>query len=762
MARAVRPDDPGRSWWWTLLAVVIGIATGVVTHLAGLGNPWPLVAGVMTAVLGVIAAIMKPVRELVSDRSRSRTAARHSGALGTVADATRTTADLMRSRVHASDRDISEFCPRDLAPTVHDRLVEGHPVLVEGPSMAGKTRLVLEVLKESWPEKPLWLPAGDDGIRTLLASGQTPTKDCVVFLDDVDRFLSNQSLTLDLLTRWERDGCTVVATITRSKYAQFRDSAESKLPGWDVVNRFTRLQLDPLLSQHELAALRATSYAPLTGSISAVGLAPFLGGAPQARERFQEDRGAHRWSAALVMAAADWRRVGLGPASKEQIVTLAENYRGEAWGEPDWSQTWADATRPFNHTVSLLREIGDDEWEVLDLISDEADWILSQGSFDAMADVITTTRQALTLTLTMHGSSKLKTSQHADQLIKKAASWFDETIGSNPSNANILGGYALFLTGVRGDHDQAEKYFRRSLDADPNDTQILGRYAILLTDIRGDYDQAQNYYERALDADPDNAWILGRYAILLTAVRGDYDQAEKYFRRALAADPNNAWTLGNYANFLTDIRGDHDQAQECYERTLDADPNNAPTLGGYALFLTAFRGDHDQAEKYFRRALDADPNDTQILGSYALFLTDIRGDHDQAQAHYERALDADPNNAWNLSNYAQLLFITRKDEQATALAERALALAGPDEEPLLAECHTYLFMHSPTHRGTSGQAFKTLLARGVTTGSWSFEGNLDRLRTEGDLRLGIAEALVSALRDGDTTELETFPEWREL
>lgn len=152
MARAVRPDDPGRSWWWTLLAVVIGIATGVAAHLNGWGKPWLTLAIV---VVSAIAPFVKPVRERVSDRARSRTAARHSGALGTVADATRTTADLMRSRVHASDRDISEFCPRDLAPTVHDRLVEGHPVLVEGPSMAGKTRLVLEVLKESWPEKPL-------------------------------------------------------------------------------------------------------------------------------------------------------------------------------------------------------------------------------------------------------------------------------------------------------------------------------------------------------------------------------------------------------------------------------------------------------------------------------------------------------------------------------------------------------------------------------------------------------------------------------
>lgn len=125
---------------------------------------------------------------------------------------------------------------------------------------------------------------------------------------------------------------------------------------------------------------------------------------PLRRERFQEDRGAHRWSAALVMAAADWRRVGLVPASKEQIVALAEHYRGEAWGEPDWNQAWSDATRPFNHTVSLLREIGDDEWEVLDLIAEEANWTLSQNVLDGMADVVTTPQQALLLILTMRTS----------------------------------------------------------------------------------------------------------------------------------------------------------------------------------------------------------------------------------------------------------------------------------------------------------------------------------------------------------------------
>ena len=159
----------------------------------------------------------------------------------------------------------------------------------------------------------------------------------------------------------------------------------------------------------------------------------------------------------------------------------------------------------------------------------------------------------------------------------------------------------------------------------------------------------------------------------------------------------------------------------------------------------------------FERALATDPNQEYILYAYAIFLT---GDHeDDAPNVYESTLAAYPDHATNLGNCARLLFIVGEDARATELAERALALAGPGEEPLLAECHTYLFMHSPTHRSTSGQTLKTLLAQGVITGNWSFEGNLDRLRKEGDPRLELAEALTRTLRDGDTSRLNTFPEW---
>ena len=120
------------------------------------------------------------------------------------------------------------------------------------------------------------------------------------------------------------------------------------------------------------------------------------------------------------------------------------------------------------------------------------------------------------------------------------------------------------------------------------------------------------------------------------------------------------------------------------------------------------------------------------------------------------------HHATHLGNYAQLLFAKSDDMEAIGLAEKAITLASDDERPLLAECHFYLFAHSSGHRKESGRTLKTLLADGVTTGDWSFEMNLERLRSEENPRLDLLEAVARTLEDGDTSRLDAFEEWRDL
>ena len=843
-------------------------------------------------------------------------------------------------RVHNSDRDDSEFLPRDAQKKLIQNIEDRTPTLIVGPSMSGKTRLVVETVRKNYPSTPVWFPKGDDDIQRLVDATQSPRRESIIILDDVDRFLSNQTLSLGQLNAWIREPCIVVATMMRSSYIPWRDGAKEKLPGWDVVNRFTTIQMSALLTENEqVALLRSSSYADLAAAAEKVGLTPLLGGAPKVRQRLEEGREQHLWGYALVRAAADWRRVGLGPATKTQIQEVALVFKDAiAWDDPDWEEAWAWASQELNDTVSLIRQTGSREWEVLDLVADEADWPLSQQTLEAMAGTEHSPRQAFAIFLTMYTGRTLDNEnpiakqilQETDEFLYKittestpnsnlfdlyaffltdvrhdydraqnmyeraieadstnanslsnyaifltdvrheydrAESMFERAITADPNHANSLGNYALFLRTIRHDYDRAQNMYERAIEADPTNANSLSNYANLMWTIRHDYDRAQNMYERAIEADPTNANSLSNYANLLRTIRHDYDRAQNMYERAIEADPNHANSLSNYASFLTDVRHDYDRAQNMYERAIEADPTNAnslsnyanllgairhdydraqnmyeraitadpnhtdslgnyasfmwtirhdynqaetmferaitidpnhtnnlgnyasfmwtirhdynqaetmferaittdPTnahiLGTYAFFIETIRGDHDRAESMFERAITADPTNAHILGTYALFLKTVRGDSNRAQAMYERAIEADPNHANTLGNYSQFLFATGQDKTAIVLVTRALSLAGTDEKPLVAECRFYLFAHSPEHRRESGENLRDLLAAGVTTGSWSFEPNLERLRREKDPRYDLVRDVADALSSGDTQTLESRGEWYAL
>ena len=649
--------------------------------------PWSIFVSLIGILLSQAAA--SALQDWVSKKSQDQHLAESSGIYDSLVGK-----ELNELRVHNSDRDDSEFLPRDIQEELIQNIKSHTPTLIVGPPMSGKTRLVVETVRKTHPSTPVWFPQGNDDIQRLIDAAQGPRRGSVIILDDVDRFLSNQTLSLGQFDEWIRRSCIIIATIMRPSYRQWRDRAENKLPGRDVVNRFTILQIDVSLTEHEKAALLNSSYADLAIAVEKVGLAPLLGSIPAVRQKLEEGREQHLWGYALVRAAADWRRVGLGPATKTQIQEVALAFKDDiVWGEPNWEEAWAWASKRFNHTTSLIRQTGLYEWEVLDLVADEANWPLSQQTLETMAGTEHSPRQALAISLAMHTHGALdRGNPVVNQTLQEADEFLYELTTKSTLNPNSFNLYAFFLT-----------------------------------DMLRDYDRAQEMYERAI-----------------------------------AANPNNADILSNYADFLWVVHHDHDRAQEMYERAIAANPNNAHGLGSYAAFLKNVRGDHDQTEKMLNRAIDADPNNANNLGNYASFLTDVRHEHDRAQAMFERAIDADPNNANNLGNYSQLLFATGQDEAGIALVTRALSLAGTDEKPLVAECRFYLFAHSPERRRESGEELRDLLAAGVTTGSWSFESDLEHLRREEDPRYDLVRDVADALRSGDTRTLEARGEWYTL
>jgi len=719
--RSTRSSDPGTSVWWLVLPLAGAIVGAVIPLLSPLGGVWSVLGSLLGAFVGVVADFTPQVRDWISTRAHNKWIAEVSGDSGPIGKA-----DLDSLRIHRSDRNIKEYVRRDAHDKLHALLKDRTPVLVEGPSMAGKTRLVVEVLREEWPDARVLFPKSEDDVEKLLKNWRRPVRSAIIFLDELERFLGKEEFTLGVLNTWTDDSCTVVATTTRMNYTRWRAELDSKFPGWEIVNRFHTLPLEAKLSNTELEAVRNTSYAKDLASIEQLGLGRVLGRAEDIRRRFTSALDSHQGRAGLVKAAADWSRVGLGSASKQALLTLAKAYDEDLWEDPDWESEWSWVIGKTTDAPLVLRT-GKDSWEALDLLAEEAGWPLTETTLTTMATCPHTAFQAVILLFQMLSKSLLTRNTTPESLVQEAADLLQESSSKNPTNGNLLIIYASFLAGVRPDHDRAEEYYERAIKADPNNPMVLCSYAIFLTDIRPDHDRAEEYYERAIKADPNNPLILG-----------------------------------GYASFLTDIRPDHDQAEKLYKQALTIDPNNANNLGNYAILLTDIRHDHNQAEKLYKQALTIDPNNASVLGNYANLLTDIRHDHDRAEELYKQAIAIDPNNANNLRNYSQLLFVTGRDEEGVEFAERALKLAEQGEEALCAECHFYLFMHSPRHRITSGRALKTLLADGVTTGDWSFEENLERLRREEDPRYELAQAVAAALRTGDTSALDDFEEWRDL
>ena len=575
--RSTRSFDPGTSAWW-LLPPLVGTVAGSTIPL--LGGSW--IALALGFAAGVVADFTPPVRTWISTRALNAWIADVSGDSGPIGKA-----DLNSLRIHRSDRKIDEYVRRDAHERLHDLVKERAPVLVEGPSMAGKTRLVVEVLRAGWSDARVLFPKSEDDVEKLLTTRQKPIRGTIIFLDELERFLGKQEFTLGVLNTWIDDSCAVVATTARMNYTRWRNDLASKFAGWEIVNRFHPLPLETELSQHELEAVRNTRYAGDLASIEQLGLGRVLGRAEDIRRRFTSALDSHKGRAGLVKAAADWSRVGLGSAGKQALITLAKAYDEDLWEDPDWEAEWSWVIDETTTDAPLILRTGKDSWEALDLIAEDADWPLTETTLRTMATCPHTARQAVTLVFEMHSRNLLTEDRAMESLVQEAEYLLQIISSANPSDANLLGIYASFLTAIHQKYDRAEEI-------------------------------------------------------------------------------------------------------------------------------------------------------------------------------YEQAIKADPNNAIILRNYSQFLFLTGQDEKGAKFAERALKLAEQGEEALCAECHFYLFMHSPRHRITSGRTLKALLADGVTTGDWSFEENLARLKQEEDPRYELARAVAEALRTGDTSALNDFEEWRDL
>ena len=351
-----------RAWWLLAAAVLFAVLWAVAQVLA-----WPVWARAVLA--GSAAAVALVVPELRAWFKQDDTrAAQLAEAVAVPGGPARLPlareAGLAQLRVHAAQVWVP-YVERDVQQKVAEALGPGRAVLVVGHSMAGKTRLAAEVVQHRFPDALLLVPESGKALRELVGEGLDPAG-VVVWLDDLERFLGPDGLTMGLFNRLTSGKAILTATIRTQAREAYRPHNELRPPEWDVLEAFTQIGLQRRHTAAELerirAAVTAADCAPVVfAAVQQYGLAEYLGAGPLAVDKFKHGETAQPVGHALVRAAVDWRRSGLNHPIPKPILASSALVASYLADRPEVSrsaealdQGLAWATKEINQTVALL------------------------------------------------------------------------------------------------------------------------------------------------------------------------------------------------------------------------------------------------------------------------------------------------------------------------------------------------------------------------------------------------------------------------
>jgi nucleoside phosphorylase/tetratricopeptide (TPR) repeat protein len=245
-------------------------------------------------------------------------------------------------------------------------------VLVQGQSRAGKSRTAFEVAARVLGDFRFVVPCGREAILKLAAIRPPPWGEmpALIWLDDLERYVPKKrakGLSIKLLNDWTGRGRQIVilATIRFDEYELLRGmSGDAGRKVRDVLNRFTPVTLPVEFDgpgEREAIAERYPDEA-FRG-----GLAEHLAAVPELIGKFERGRSsdpraqpADSVGHAIVQAAADWHRAGLGqPIGQGRLRMLSRSYFNRLWpllpaAGDDFEAGLEWAIDPVARTAALL------------------------------------------------------------------------------------------------------------------------------------------------------------------------------------------------------------------------------------------------------------------------------------------------------------------------------------------------------------------------------------------------------------------------
>ncbi|NKQ53590.1 sel1 repeat family protein [Amycolatopsis sp. K13G38] len=574
------------------------------------------------------------------------------------------------------------YVPRNVDARLDRALARGGLVLVQGDSAAGKTRSAAQAVRRNAARlglRAVVIPRDAAELREL---ARTPPERTVVWLDDLERFLSTDSLDDDVLGALcppDRRDVVLIATLRRqARDALGIDGDVTTSRNRRILTRAKPIWIAARLDEAEAAAahdLRADPRVAAALDDPTAGLGEQIANGPAVLQRWRSGGE----GAALVSAAVDLRRAGyLDPVPLLWLIDLA--------GPMTVPDAVAWATAPVHGASPCLLPAGEDHYVAFGYLVDQTElrpgapevpdrvWRKLAATPGLRRDQMfriaraaarygrLTEAVALWTTLAAHedpfalfnlGWAAQAQGEHA-----AAEHWYTRAAGAG-------NGWAMTNLGTlaenRGDVAAAEAWYRRAADA--GDTKGMTNLGGLFAET-GRIEQARaSYHRAAMSGDPvglrkeavlellhgdrpRGIGLLRKVALAgdATAVRligllsepGDpgAPRSDVEALRRLAAETGDTGAALDLARQLWN-EGDLDAAESWFERAADGE-NGKVAEFGLAVLLEQ-RERRDEAEQWYRRA--AGHGLPEAMLNLGAILQD-RGDHDEAEQWYQQALAA--------------------------------------------------------------------------------------------------------------------------
>ncbi|GAA2339225.1 hypothetical protein [Dactylosporangium salmoneum] len=257
-----------------------------------------------------------------------------------------------------------QYVRRDVDTDLRANLRPGSFTLLVGGSSAGKTRSLIEAIRETLPD---WQVVLTDTVADLeWLAANTPDR-TIVWLDELHRFLGiEQPLTAGTVRRLQQASCVLAATMWATDCHRF--TASSRVDGndafreaQDVLRLATRITVDEHLTpaERQRAELLAREDLRVQQALRAgdTGFAQTLAAAPDLLLRWRQP--GNSYGSALISVAVHSRLVGIRmPLPDPVLRSAAPGYlsgRDRADARPDWlEQAMAYATGLLKGAASAL------------------------------------------------------------------------------------------------------------------------------------------------------------------------------------------------------------------------------------------------------------------------------------------------------------------------------------------------------------------------------------------------------------------------